>query len=70
MCLRNSMEHDVRRVTVRRKSLWQDYLRARKGNYNPKDAIKITFCGEPAIDDGGPKREFFSGNYCLFWKIA
>jgi hypothetical protein len=55
------MEHDVRRVTVRRKSLWQDYLRARKGNYNPKDAIKITFCGEPAIDDGGPKREFFSG---------
>ena len=24
--------------------------------------LHVVFVGEPAIDDGGPKREFFAGN--------
>ena len=33
------------------------------------NTIKITFSGEPAIDDGGPKREFFSGGQGQFLGI-
>lgn len=58
--LRNLLNPEVIRVTVRRKNLWQDYIRARKSSYTPMHTIKITFCGEPGIDDGGLKREFFS----------
>ena len=61
MILKNSVKADVIRVTVRRKHLWQDYTKARQTNYHPSNLIKITFCGESAIDDGGPRREFFSG---------
>ena len=61
MILKNSVKAEVIRVTVRRKHLWQDYTKARQNNYHPSNLIKITFCGESAIDDGGPRREFFSG---------
>lgn len=49
------------RITVRRKMLWQDFKRTRNRYYQPDRLLKITFAGEPAVDDGGPKREFFSG---------
>ena len=26
-----------------------------------ENLVKVVFLGEPAIDDGGPRREFFSG---------
>ena len=26
--------------------------------YSPSQPIEVTFCGEPAIGDGGPKREY------------
>ena len=60
------------RITVRRKMLWQDFKRARNRYYQPDRLLKITFAGEPAVDDGGPKREFFSGKICIhvfatFW---
>lgn len=51
------------RVSIRRRSIFQDYMDARKKKwFKPKSLIKVTFVGEPAIDDGGPKREFFTGN--------
>ena len=28
---------------------------------DPKSSLKVVFTGEPAVDDGGPKRELFSG---------
>ena len=28
-----------------------------------KAMLKVTYVGEPAVDDGGPKREFFTGNF-------
>lgn len=61
LALREDLKAETIRVTVRRKNLWQDYVSSRNNHYNPGYTIKITFCGEPAIDDGGPKREFFSG---------
>ena len=27
----------------------------------PKSTLKVVFSGEPAVDDGGPRRELFSG---------
>lgn len=61
MALRKGLKLETIRVTVRRKNLWLDYVSSRNSHYSPSHTIKITFCGEPAIDDGGPKREFFSG---------
>ena len=31
--------------------------------FKPKGMLKVTYVGEPAVDDGGPKREFFTGNF-------
>jgi hypothetical protein len=56
------LDEDPVRITVRRKSIWEDYRRARKMYYNPTRLLKVTFSTEPAVDDGGPKREFFAGN--------
>ena len=61
MILKNSVKAEAIRVTVRRKHLWQDYTKARQNSYHPSKLIKITFCGESAIDNGGPRRESFSG---------
>ena len=51
-------------VTVRRNNIWNDFKRARERYYRPDSALKVTFSGEPAIDIGGPKREFFAGEFC------
>ena len=48
-------------VTVRRKHILEDFKRARERYYNPSQHLKVTFSGEPAIDIGGPKRDFFAG---------
>ena len=50
------------RISVRRSSVFSDYMACRKKKwFKPKGTLKVTFIGEPAIDDGGPKREFFTG---------
>ena len=28
--------------------------------FNSRQTLKVTFIGEPAIDNGGPRREFFT----------
>ncbi|XP_044175527.1 G2/M phase-specific E3 ubiquitin-protein ligase-like [Acropora millepora] len=49
------------RISVRRKSMFQDYIEARKKKwFNSRQTLKVTFIGEPAIDDGGPLQEFFT----------
>jgi hypothetical protein len=41
-----------------------DFKQAKeKWNLTANTPIRIVFLGEPAVDDGGPKREFFSGNF-------
>ena len=54
-------EMEMVRITVRRKMVWEDFKRARYRYYQPDRVLKVTFAGEPAVDDGGPKREFFAG---------
>ena len=50
------------RLNIRRKHIWKDFKVAyQQGVVRPEDHVKIVFTGEPAIDDGGPRREFFSG---------
>lgn len=54
-------EMETVRVTVRRKMVWEEFKRSRYRYYQPGRMLKVTFAGEPAVDDGGPKREFFAG---------
>lgn len=50
------------RIYVRRNWLWEDYLLARQKPWvNPTGTLKVVFVDEAAVDDGGPKREFFTG---------
>ena len=52
---------DVKCITIRRKFLWQDFKSATSTKVQPKATLKVAFSGEPAVDDGGPRRELFSG---------
>ena len=48
------------RLTIRRDRVFEDALMAILNNNWDEKQIKINFLGEPAIDYGGPTREFFS----------
>ena len=49
-------------VNIRRKHIWSDFKQARKKfNLVLSNKIKIVFLREPAVDDGSPRRQFFSG---------
>lgn len=54
---------NVKRINVRRRFLWEDFKAARKSRIGPLSNLKVVFVGEPSIDDGGPKRELFSGKF-------
>ena len=69
--LRNEVSNNLRlhqcqlrnRVTIRRCLMFQDYMDTRKKKwFKPKAMLKV-YVGEPAVDDGGPKRGFFTGNF-------
>ena len=47
---------------IRRKYIWQDNCQCRKKPWiTPQKAVNVKFVGEPAVDGGGPTREFFTG---------
>ena len=48
------------RLTVNRSSILTDSISIFKQKFHFTKPLKITFEGEPAIDGGGPKREFFT----------
>jgi hypothetical protein len=52
---------EPKRLTVRRKFIWQDFKNARQRNISPRRKVKVIFSGEPSVDEGGPRRELFSG---------
>ena len=54
-----SPDSSVHRITVRRKKVLEDALLYFKKGIPQDKRLKVTFVGEPAIDDGGPLREFF-----------
>ena len=48
-------------INVRRNHIWVDALRAlSKPSFNPLNPVRVTFISEAAIDEGGPRREFFA----------
>lgn len=52
---------DTKRLTVRQKFIWLDFKSAMESKVQPKSTLKVVFSGEAAVDDGGPRRELFSG---------
>lgn len=55
-------ESKPNRIDVRRKFAWKDYLMCRRRQGFATNAkLRVRFVGEPAVDTGGPLREFFSG---------
>lgn len=70
--LRSSCECELtNRVSIRRRLIFQDYMDARKKKwFKPKALLKVTFIGEPAVDDGGPRCEFFTGTFIHKLRIA
>lgn len=52
----------INRVAIRRRCAFEDYMDARlKKYFKPEGLLKVCFTGEPDIDAGGPRREFFTG---------
>ena len=47
------------RLLIRRKHVFQDALQKARHGLDLSKHIQITFVGEPAVDAGGPLREFF-----------
>ena len=52
-----------KRITVRCKLVWEDLKNEPVRKVTPTTKIKVVFAGEPAVDDGGPRRELFSGKF-------
>ena len=47
------------RITVRRSHILDDALTALRTSFDERKHIRVRFLGEPAVDEGGPRREFF-----------
>ena len=52
-------EEKYHRITVRRRHLLQDSMTAFRIGFPFNSHLAVTFLGEPAVDAGGPCREFF-----------
>ena len=52
-------EEDHHRITVRRRHIFKDaIITAFRTGFQFKKHLAVTFLGEPAVDTGGPCREF------------
>ena len=53
-------ETDVKRITIRRRHILKDTMKyLRHTPWQSSQHLRVIFIGEPGIDDGGPRREFF-----------
>ena len=51
---------EYQRIHVRRSSIYSDALRQfSKFSFDASKPLKVIFIGEQAVDEGGPRREFF-----------
>lgn len=50
----------VQRIIVRRTNVWDDSLKQFGKGLSYNKTLKVTFIGEPAVDSGGPRREYFT----------
>ncbi|XP_019862007.1 PREDICTED: G2/M phase-specific E3 ubiquitin-protein ligase-like [Amphimedon queenslandica] len=56
----NVIKYDqFHRITVHRSHIFSDALTAMRKGFDKSSNLRITFIGEPAVDAGGPLREFF-----------
>ena len=46
------------RIVVRRKFIFEDTMHKLRNDLDLSKHLRVTFVGEPAIDDGGPMREY------------
>ena len=46
-------------IMIRQKHVWEDALHRFKSGLDVNKYLKVTFVGEPAVDEGGPLWEFF-----------
>ena len=54
------LQEDRQTLTVRRRLIWADTKRALSHpSFNDKIGLNVVFVGEPALDAGGPLREYF-----------
>ena len=70
--LQTNMGTAVNRINVQRKSVLDDYVAkpTKCSWFHPQNKLKVVFIGEPAVDDGGPRREFFSGTAILWYRMT
>jgi hypothetical protein len=54
----SSNPEDRFRIIVRRKHIFEDTLHKLRYGIDISKHLRVTFIGEPAIDDGGPMREY------------
>ena len=52
-------QSDRTRVIVRRSSILQDSLHLFRNRLDVTKHLRVTFVNEPAVDEGGPLREYF-----------
>ena len=52
-------KEETHRITIRRNHVTKDALQALKQGFQFNQKLNVIFMGEPAIDAGGPCREFF-----------
>ena len=53
-------EEDVQRLHVRRSHIFEDSYRSfSKHSFDGTKMLRVVFVGECAVDDGGPRREYF-----------
>lgn len=62
--------HNAHRITVRRGHILDDAISSLRPGFDEQKHVRVRFLGEPAVDEGGPRREFFMllmgaiGNSC------
>ena len=54
-----SDNENCHRITVRCCHIFEDAMVAIRRGFDEQKDLKVIFIGEPAVDDGGPRREFF-----------
>ena len=64
---------EAQQVVVRRRHVWSDTVKKLKNDLDVNKHIKVSFVGDVAVDEGGPRREFLTllmrdiaGNNSLF----
>ena len=56
---KENLGEDCFRITARRGHLYDDTMKCLQLDFDERKHICVIFFNQPAVDDGGPRREFF-----------